>query len=50
MDLFGTWPQYIGVTALIAFILFWILWIPARPSISVRVASASGPRVTFDGE
>jgi hypothetical integral membrane protein (TIGR02206 family) len=47
LDFFGPWPQYIAITGLVAFVLFWILWIPARPSISARTASAA--RATFEG-
>jgi hypothetical integral membrane protein (TIGR02206 family) len=42
LDSFGPWPGYLGVTAVVALVLFWLLWLPvSRTAIATgRAASA----------
>jgi hypothetical integral membrane protein (TIGR02206 family) len=47
LDSFGAWPRYLFVTAVVALILFWLLWLPVRRSvlsapIATRRRSVSG--------
>lgn len=44
LDWLGPWPQYIELGALVAFVLFWTIWIPVRPTISMRHAEKTHRR------
>ena len=40
LDALGPWPVYLAVTAAIALLLFWLLWLPVRPRINMETAQA----------
>jgi hypothetical integral membrane protein (TIGR02206 family) len=44
LDSLGPWPNYLLAAALVAFVLFWLLWLPVRPTqkpAKLRSAAAS---------
>jgi hypothetical integral membrane protein (TIGR02206 family) len=43
LDWFGPWPLYIGTAGALAFLLFWLLALPFRPSATPPAAGSSGP-------
>ena len=36
LDALGPWPAYLIAGAAVALVIFWLLWIPARPSVARR--------------
>jgi hypothetical integral membrane protein (TIGR02206 family) len=42
LDHMGRWPAYLGVSALLALTLFWLLYLPARVRPANRASAAAG--------
>jgi uncharacterized membrane protein YwaF len=43
LDWFGPWPLYIGTAGALAFVLFWFLALPFRPSATPPAAGSPAP-------
>ncbi len=50
LNVLGPWPVYLVVGAIIALILFELLWIPARPTRPTLTGDAQRPGFFFPGE
>jgi uncharacterized membrane protein YwaF len=41
LDWPGPWPTYLAATAGVGFILFWLLWLPLRPRVTISRQAGS---------